>query len=389
MNSPRYATRTRLPAILGLLLLGRLVQAAPFTLVVNGQPTPLDPAPLVKDGDVYLSADVLSHALGMAAMPTQPAGMWVVAAYGKKVYVRPNTTRCLTDAGEVNTLHAPLTQGGALHVPVSTLAAHFPLEVKGPFADSLEITGPAARVEEIRQGAHPDFVRVVIDVTAPAPFYWVQDPQTLTVLVPGDADDPDTTLESQTFPDPLVPEILREPADGGGTNVIIGHRCPTEALVFTLVDPYRIVIDFPRKPPETPGPPKAPDQLEFEPSKAWSTHRITTARGVAIAYSVRLPVGKGQARLRPALADSTIHTRGSVSAICAAHQAYAGINGGYYAIGDGSPLGMLVIDGEWIKEPILDGLCWGSCVMAQWPWATCGLPARSTCRARGGCRSAR
>jgi hypothetical protein len=328
------------------------VQAAPFSLLVNGQPTPIDPPPLVQDGEVYLSASVLSHTLGVAVMPTKLTGLWVVSAYGTQIYVRANATRYIRDGAETQATHAPLIQGGQMQVPVSTLAENFPLQVKGPFAGSLEITGPNAQVEAIREGGHPDFVRVVIDVSAPAPFYWSQDQNMVTVLVSGDPKETGGTFQSLTFPDPLVPEILQEPAAGGGTTIVIGHRCPTDALVFTLADPYRIVVDFPRKPPEVPGPPKAPEDLEYRRTTPWTVHRLMTSRGIAVAYSLRIPVATGQAHIRPALADSTVHSRSRLSAIASAAKAYAALNGGFYAP-DGSPLGMLVIDGEWIKEPIL------------------------------------
>jgi len=170
--------------------------------------------------------------------------------------------------------------------------------------------------------------------------------------VSGDPRATGDTFQSQTFPDPLAPEVVQEPAAGGGTNLTIAHRCPTNALVFTLSDPDRIVIDFPRKPPTIPGPPTAPEDLEYNRARPWTVHRLTTELGLAVAYSIRLPTGKGAAQIRPALANSTVHSRRTVSAIASAAKAFAALNGGFYAI-DGSPLGMLVIDGEWIKEPIL------------------------------------
>jgi len=353
MNTLLHRSKPRtLLAALSLLAVATASHAAAFTLLVNGQPTPLDPAPLVKDGEVYLSADVLTHKLGVAVLPTKLTGMWVVSAYGTHVYIRANTTRFVRDGVESEAANPPLIQGGQMQVPVSTLAANFPFEVKGPFAGSLEITGPNATVQAVRQGSHPDFVRLVIDVSAPAPFYWVQYPDMLTVFVSGDPAATGDTFQSQTFPDPLAPEIVQEPAAGGGTNITIAHRCPTDALVFTLSDPDRIVIDFPRKPPTVPGPPTAPEDLEYNRVRPWTVHRLTTTSGPVVAYSILLPTGKRAAQIRPALANSTVHSRRTVSAIASATKAFAALNGGFYA-SDGSPLGMLVIDGEWIKAPIL------------------------------------
>lgn len=347
----RIKYRSLFPILL-LSATGLSARAGAFSLLVNGQPTPIDPPPLVKDGEVYLSAEVLSHTLGIAVLPTKLTGMWVVSAYGTQVYIRANTTRYIRDGGEAQAKNPPLMQGGQMHVPVSTLVANFPLEVKGPFADTLEITGPNAVVQTIRQGSHPDYVRLVIDLNAPAPFSWTQDRETVTLLVSGDSKKTDGKFESFSLTDALVPEVIREPAAGGGTTIVIAHRCPTRVLVFTLADPYRIVIDFPRKAPETAAPPKAPEDLEYKPFRPWAVHRVMTSRGVAVAYSVQVPISTGKAALRPALASNTVESRNTVTAIATAARAYAALNGGFYAP-NGLPLGMLVIDGEWIKEPIL------------------------------------
>jgi hypothetical protein len=358
MTTLLHRTTLRTLALLAGLLFARPALAVPFSLLVNGQPTPLDPAPLIVDGEVYLSADVLSHKLGIAVLPTKLTGMWVVSAYGTHVYIRANTTRYVRDGVEAEAVKPPLLQGGQMQVPVSTLAANFPLQVKGPFAGSLELVGPNAAVQAVRQGAHPDYVRVVIDLSSPAPFYWEQQPESLTVVVSGDPSATGGRFESQSFADPLVPELVQEPTEGGGTTVVLAHRCPTNALVFTLADPYRIVIDFPRRVPEQPGPPQAPEDLEYRRDKAWAAHRLMTDHGLAIAYTVRLPVGDGHASVRPALANGSVYGKATVSAMVASAKAQAGINGGFYAVG-GGPLGMLVIDGEWIKEPILGRTVFG------------------------------
>lgn len=334
-----------------LLGLGPAALAGPFTLVTNGVPTPLDPPPLVEGGEVLLPAQVISHALGIAVLPTRTVGMWVVSAYGKQIYVRANTTRYLKEGVETQAACPPRIQGGQMQVPVSTLAANFDLALLQPGDDRLEITGGGARVLAIRQGSHPDWVRVVMDLDRPATFRWMQDQQTVSILLPADGETAGT-YKKWAFDEPLVPEIMQVPAATGGTSVVIGHRSPTNALVFTLTDPPRIVVDLPRRPPETPGPRKAPEDLEFQRITPWQVHRLATSRGLTVAYSLVLPTGQGKAKLRPALANDLVRGRATVGSIVTRFGAYAGLNGGYYAP-DGAPLGMLVIDGEWIKEPML------------------------------------
>ena len=50
MTTLLHRTTLRTLALLAGLLFVRPALAVPFSLLVNGQPTPLDPAPLIVDG---------------------------------------------------------------------------------------------------------------------------------------------------------------------------------------------------------------------------------------------------------------------------------------------------------------------------------------------------
>jgi hypothetical protein len=352
----RSQARTRPLTSIGIVLLScglaPAALAGPFTLVTNGVPTVLDPPPLVEGGEVLLPAPVISHTLGIAVLPTRIAGMWVASAYGKRIYLRANTTRYLLEGAETQAAQPPRIQGAQMHVPVSTLAGNFDLTVNQPAGDRLEITGGGGKVLAIRQGSHPDWVRVVVDLDGPATFRWIQDQQMVNIVLPAADQETTPTYKKWAFREPLVPEVMQVPGVNGGTSVVIGHRSPANALVFTLTDPCRIVIDLPRRAPQTPGPPKAPEDLEYRRETPWVVHQLATSRGVAVAYTLTLPTGEGKVKLRPAMANNSVRGRATVGSIVSRFGAYAGLNGGYYA-SDGAPLGMLVIDGEWIKEPIL------------------------------------
>jgi len=339
-------------ALLGVTLcLAAGAHAAAFTLVVNGSPTVLDPPPLVDGGEVLLPGMVISLNTGIAVLPTRNAGMWVVSAFDRQVYVRPNATRYLREGVEVEMVHPPRLAGGQLQVPVSLLTDNFGLRATRPTDDRLELTGPGATVQEIREGSHPDFVRVVIDLSGPACFRWEQQATTVRIDVAAASDDHGPKrFRNFTFDEPLAPEIMQEPARGGGTTVTIGHRSPAAALVFTLPDPARIVVDLPRQAPAAPGPPKAPEPIDYQRTPPWKVHQIGGSYGTAVAYVVTLPAGK--VKLKPALASDTVWGVSSVTDMVRRFGAYAGVNGGFYAHG-GGPLGMVMIDGEWITEPIL------------------------------------
>ncbi len=339
-------------ALIGVTLcLAAGAHAAAFTLVVNGSPTVLDPPPLVDGGEVLLPGTVISLSTGIAVLPTRNAGMWVVSAFARQVYVRPNATRYLREGVEVEMVHPPRLAGGQLQVPVSLLTDNFGLRATRPNDDRLELTGPGAVVEEIREGSHPDFVRVVIDLSGPACFRWEQQAATVRIdVAPAPDDRSPKRFRNLTFDEPLVPEIMQEPAPGGGTTITIGQRSPAAALVFTLTDPARIVVDLPRPAPAAPGPPKAPEPLYYQHVSPWKVHEIEGACGTAVAYVVTLPAGK--VKLKPALASDTVWGTSSVTDMVSRFGAFAGMNGGFYAHG-GGPLGMVMIDGEWITEPIL------------------------------------
>ena len=334
------------------LVVSTAAWAAPFALIVNGDPMSLNPAPLIEAGDVLLPASVLSHRLGIAVMPTEPKGMWVVSAYGQRIFVRANTTRYMAAEGEKLATHPPRMQGGEMHIPSSTLAANFDLDITRPTNEQLSVTSAPAEVTDIRYGAHEDWARIVIDVSAPTLFSWEQTENAVIVSVPAPENVGVKRFRALTFPDELVPEVAQEPMPDGGTKVVIGHRSPTQALVFTLTDPHRIVLDFPRVKPDQPGPAQAPEQLAYRRASAWTTNRLATGRGTTIVFSLLLPVSSGTIALKPALATGTVNGKSTVGRIARRHGAYGAINGGFFA-SNGSPLGMLMIDGEWIKEPIL------------------------------------
>ena len=359
MNAPppHSTSRNRLlhSALSIAIALAAVSPAAAFTLIINGEPTLIHPEPLIEGDEVLLPGSVVGHSLGIAVLPTEPKGMWVIGAYGNRRYVRAGTTRYIGDHGEEVSPHAPRLKDNELYVPVSTLAEQFALEFTRPTEGQLEVTFPGADVLGIRHGAHEDHVRVVVDVSAPVPFQWHQDAASLSAMIPGTDEEKPTTFRAYTYPDPTVPEIIQEPLPEGGAMVAVGHRCPTHAVVFTLAEPWRIVIDFPREAPEVPqppGPPKAPEQLAYRRVVPWQVHRLGTARGVAVAYSLLLPLSEKTYELRPALATGSVRGRATVRQIATRFGAFGALNGGYFA-GNGAPLGMLMIDGEWVKEPIL------------------------------------
>jgi hypothetical protein len=88
------------------------------------------------------------------------------------------------------------------------------------------------------------------------------------------------------------------------------------------------------------------------PDGAWSTLSWPTGAGPTLVHVMAFDPVRGGFEIRPALAGESVTERTSVARIASAHGAVAAVNGGFFCPQAGAPLGMLVIDGEWIRLPL-------------------------------------
>jgi hypothetical protein len=114
--------------------------------------------------------------------------------------------------------------------------------------------------------------------------------------------------------------------------------------VFSLPSPPRIVVDV------LPAGSQTPEPTAPRWAGPWQQRLFGTALGFAQVSVLTVNPRDEDIVLRPALAADMLRGRQSVGAICAREGAIAGINGGYFAR-TGEPLGLLVIDGEYIAAP--------------------------------------
>lgn len=321
----------------------------PVGLMVNGRLSDLPEPALLDGGCLLVAGTVLVTELGVDLQSTS-TGAWVLRTYGQELLLRPGDTRYTVNGSERTAGAAPLYRGDDLFVPVKMIAG--PLQITVTQGATWHLQTPAAAVVGLRQGTHPDKVRLVMDLSAPVQFRHSAEPGKVVIEFPAAADHegPRQMLRLHAFDDPLAPQVS-EILEAGLTRLVIGHQSSKPPVVTTLDDPPRIVVDIFREtvPGDAPScplpePPSAPSGL-------WRTQLFTGAKGPVRGYVVQINLRGNAYEIKPALAGDTIMRRSTVSRVARQHEACAAINGGFFSA-SGPPLGLLVIDGEWIKAPL-------------------------------------
>ncbi|MCD6360721.1 MAG: phosphodiester glycosidase family protein, partial [Armatimonadetes bacterium] len=350
---PVTAHNRSLTLLLAALILSATRAAAgdaQVTLLVNGAPPPGVEALADDRGRLLLPEPALLHALGLQVSPGEGGAPWVVRGCGRVVQVRPGSRQYRVGEETLTASTATVLRDDGLAIPVEMLASTFGIEATA-YRDgdrviwSLSTSG--AGVVDVREGPHRDRVRLVIDLDRPACFTWWSEPGRVVIELPAapDADARARSVRLIRCQDPLAGPISQGPTTTGVIRVSIGHNSPHEPRVFSLGDPARIVVDLLRAEEDylpIPEVPTAPGLLQVR--------NFGTPRGPVRVLVYDIDPRSDDVAVRPALASATIRHRASVTRICINTGAYGGVNGGFFSY-RGPPLGMLVIDGEWIHQP--------------------------------------
>ncbi len=305
---------------------------------------------------VHLPATFIHRNLGIAVEQLESLDSCRLSAYGEWLQMTIGQSRY--QVGET-TFEAPAPQRADREVliPLEPLARAFDIDFAvTPVQDSeptVKLNLPGARVENIRVGQHLDKTRLVIDLSKPASYSWsvAADRVTVEIARPADERSQPGRLRLLRFDNPVVSRIAQSATPGGFTRLVIVATGWHELDSLTLPNPPRIVIDLHKPPPKpTPIEPLPP----VKPSAGrWQLRNFSTPRGSLRVYVLKVDPAREGLEIRPALAGQTVHSRHSVLHIARQHRAVAALNGGFFAA-QGPPLGLLIVDGEWIKHPIMN-----------------------------------
>jgi hypothetical protein len=359
------------------VLISAASAAESVKLTVNGR----DAAALVQDpaaerhadGSIYLRAAALAPLTGAQVDPSGHNVAW----FEKFLHTRLGTTRFSCGPADVRDAGAaPVRDDSGLWLPARMLEGAFAWKIEaGPDGASLWTAGAA--LVGVRRGVHPDRIRIVIDLSAQTFMQVLRAADQVTISIPPPDKPAGTAGELRVFEftGGNVQRVTQKIEPDGWTSLTIPYAGIRDVQVFSVADPARIVADFvlgqPEQPaaPEQPAQPAAPEQPSATPPKPaappplpkphlsegeWKTMSWPTDAGGCVVHLFLFnPTGNGY-ELRPALGGEVVQEFASVKKIAAAHRAVAAVNGGFFSPGDRVPLGMLVIDGEWIRVPLAE-----------------------------------
>jgi len=304
---------------------------------------------------VHLPTAFIRRNLGIAVEQLESPGCYRLSAYDDSLRVTVGQSRY--QVGETAFEGpAPQRADGELLIALEPLARAFDIDFAvTPGQDSkptVKLNLPGAEVERVRLGEHPDRTRVVIDLSHPTGYRWSTGGDGVIIEVPRPASTraEGGRLRLLTFDNPLVSRIAQSTTPDGFTRLVVAAAGWHELNSFALPDPPRIVIDLSKPPPEPvpikPLPPVKPS------AGRWQPRNFSTPRGPLDVYVLKVDPGREGLEIRPAIAGQTVHSRRSVLHIARQHGAVAALKGGFFAQ-QGPPLGLLIINDEWVKHPIL------------------------------------
>lgn len=313
---------------------------------------PCSPSPILREGHLCIPVKWVESELG-AAIQSVTARQTTLRYYGHTLVVTEGSRDALVDQKPVSLAVPPFVSCDRTYVPAVVMATVWGISVRATDGGALEVTQPPTRVAAVRYSISPERVRVVLDLDHPAGFITTAGKRkfllTLRSVTAGDAQQSapgngSTLLQPLSLSDVLVSGVRFTGAPSAGTQAEVALKYPAPVRTFTLNEPPRIVIDCEKIFKEF-------ERTTLRPGMDRIAMRLGTANGPVEARAVKFTVktsSDSSFLLRPSLANDRIAQVKPTTEIARREGALAATNGGYFA-GNGSPLGVLVIDGEWIK----------------------------------------
>ena len=205
---------------------------------------------------------------------------------------------------------------------------------------------PQAQLQNVRYSLAKEKNRLVFDFSSSFSYQITSPPesQELTIVV----NCPDGRLQKDTlaFTDLAVKQVsfLADPDNPGNTTIKISlnYRLPYQVTVLT--NPDRLVVDLEKIFEER-------KESKIVPGLDYTQLYAGTPNGPLQVDLLKVDLNNLAFELKPVLAQKeTGFTKEKVSQLAAKTNAIAAINGTYFA-NDGTPLGLLMLDGKMVSYP--------------------------------------
>jgi len=316
-------------------------QAAQTTMTVVCQPPVVE-----RDGAVLLPLNFLQENLGMSVSAHN--GAQRLRYYNLTADFQIGQTKAAVNERATNLAVAPVVVENQIYVPLHLITEAFGLsvDVARRYDDrtALNVRGQSGLITNVRHSVAPDKVRVVMDLDSPALFSVHRFLRAVTVDL--------AAVASPQFPlpnvlpvsDVLVSQIDFISGAPGHTFASATYRYRAPAVVFTLSEPFRIIIDCQKI---------FEERLEqsIAPGITYRQIRRGTPDGPLMVYLTEVDWNNPHIEVEVAPAGEKMTSRQPVSAIAAWENAIVAINGGYFALPSGAPLGAVVRNREWVRLP--------------------------------------
>lgn len=140
-----------------------------------------------------------------------------------------------------------------------------------------------------------------------------------------------------------VGTVRQQQLEGGIARLSISLQGATRYKLYSRADPYKLAVVILQPWRAT---------VPLPPSVSYRRLRVRTGRGWTSAHAVLVDLANPHVTLRPALGSGTVAGPEPTAVAATRHDAFAAINGGFFAPRSGQPLGLVVIDGRLLSTPI-------------------------------------
>lgn len=320
-------------------------------LVIDDSGSVLPVPAIIRDSALLVPATFVAEVLKISVRYDPTAGRLTYSMPGGGFEVMLHRKEWTLSSGEKRTFHEPPTsRAGVPFVPVELLKVTGDYDVSWD-AQAMEIRlfvpgGEMAALTQSRHGIHPDKVRVVFHLTREVPFKVMQMKNPARIVI----DFEDTSVKGvfdSLIDHVAVNRIRVNMTEQRKTRAVIelNYALP-DVTAFWLQDPVRFVVDVPTIYSQR-------SSLTIARGIRYITLNNGTPNGPLTVDVLEIDMSEENIQVKTALAgphDS--FGLAPVSDLVSRSGAIAGVNGVFHA-SDGTPLGLIIVDGRVKSLPIM------------------------------------